>query len=245
MAQYGKGWFRGNAPITDFVVEASAPPDTTAVRYLYLGNGDLTFRDVSESSGLRNSGAQVNDVAVADFDNDGDLDLYLANGVDVANQPDAIYLNDGDGHFSPAGTRLEVPLEYRGSADLVATADFDIDGRLEIVVHNGGGIDPFTGPVNLLRTEGGSGHWLQVDLRPVMGGPTALGTRVALYAGGRVQVRHWDQGQGNRSQDEAILHFGLGDADVVERVEIEWPDGTVRSLTDVQVDTRIRVPVDW
>lgn len=245
MAQYAKGWFRGNEPITDIFVDAQVPPDTTAIRYVFLGNGDLTFHDASNVSGLRGADVPVNDVALADFDNDGDSDLYLATGTGVFNEPDEVYLNDGTGVFVPSDGWLSLPREPRGSADLVAVADFDIDGSLEIVVHNGGGIDPFTGPVNLYRADGIDGHWLQIDLRPLSDGPTALGTRVSVSAGGRTQVRHWTQGQGNRSQDEAVLHFGIGNAEIIDRLEIEWPNGAMRTLTEVAIDQRIRIPVDW
>jgi hypothetical protein len=108
-------------------------------------------------------------VVVLDYDNDGDLDLYVAN----QNQEAALHRNDLDGRGRWIGFRLSGPGE-------------------------------------------------------------AIGARVTVEAGGIVQIREVDGGNGYSSQSDRRLLFGLGGADHVDRVEVRWPDGTVQVLGDVR-----------
>lgn len=243
--QKSRGWFKSNQPITDVSVPNIWQPDTTVTRYIFLGNGDFTFRDASEGSGLQDHWGEVWDAVSGDLNNDGHLDLFIVNGSQVVDQRNDLYLGDGTGCFVQSSVESGIPEGRSGSSDVAVLLDSDRNGSLEILVSQGGGNDPFQGPLDLLRPIEVPGNWLQLDLRQVPGGPSALGARVELVTGGVHQIRWWDQGQSHRSQDEATLHFGLGSAAVVDTLTVFWPDGSARSETGISANQRLRVEVDW
>ncbi|MAE70976.1 MAG: hypothetical protein CME06_10975 [Gemmatimonadetes bacterium] len=226
------GWLRFDSPIDSIeTFELEIDAVTARPNHLYRGNGDLTFSDASFSSGFRDRQLQSRDLALGDLDNDGDLDIFVVNGGIVENLPDGLYLNDGSGRFREVSDGVGIPFQPRGSGESVGISDLDRDGRLEILVLNGGGFRPFVGPQDLFRATTRPGRWLLIALDQEAGDPTPLGSRVDLYAGGRRQVRWYDAGQGNRSQQDAFLHFGLGSATIIDSVVVTWPDGSsVRSI---------------
>jgi hypothetical protein len=159
-----------------------------------------------------------------DYDNDGHLDLFVANGstFQQADDPgllepmvDQLFWNRGadEGFFdvSPiAGEYFAETHVGRGAA----FADYDRDGDVDVIVNNHG-----ERPA-LLRNEGGAGEWLEVSLT---GNP--VGARVRVVAGGSARVR-WLGTQGSYlSQNSPVLHFGLGTAPRADTVEVTWPDG--------------------
>ncbi|HVV99540.1 MAG TPA: CRTAC1 family protein [Planctomycetaceae bacterium] len=101
---------------------------------LYMSRGDGSFDDASKAAGLRSDGKGLG-VAMADFDVDGDLDIYVANDT----VPNFLYLNDGLGHFTEAGVERGVALNDRGRPDGsmgIAVGDFNNDGLPDIWVTN-------------------------------------------------------------------------------------------------------------
>ena len=115
----------------------------------------------------------------------------------------------------------------------MAVADFDRDGRLDLAIQN------LEKPAVLLMGRGEAGHWLQVSLETARGSRDAIGARVIAHTGGRRQLRQVISGSGFLSQSSRVLHFGLGDVDRVEKLEIHWPSGQRETLHDVAADQRI------
>ncbi len=240
------GWLRFDSPI-DSIETFELQINTVSARpnHLLQGNGDLTFSDASARSGFRDRQLQSRDVALGDLDNDGDLDIYVVNGGIVENLPDGLYLNYGMGRFRELSEAVGIPFEPRGSGESVGISDLDRDGQLEILVLNGGGFKPFVGPQRLFRATTRAGRWLLVALDQGAGDPTPLGSRVDLYAGGKRQVRWYDAGQGNRSQEDAFLHFGLGSATSIDSVVVTWPDGSSSRSIDPGTNRTIHFPIEW
>jgi len=177
-----------------------------------------------------------------DFDNDGWLDLFIANGhvyeeVERVTpeihykQINSLFHNDGRGRFvevtRAAGDGFAKPYAGRGAA----FADFDNDGNMDIVVANAGD------PPLLLHNEGGAGnHFLNFKLIGTKSNRDAMGARIRLRAGDLSQVREIYGGGSYLSQSDLRTHFGLGGHTRADTVEVSWPSGAHQSFRDVEAD---------
>lgn len=169
-----------------------------------------------------------------DLDNDGDLDLYVVNGMiaddllhylpggELVERNQALR-NDGVGQFLPVG---DWALDSTRSGRGMSMADFDDDGDLDIVVNN------LNSPAQLFENrlciEGSA---LAIDLRwPDSANPFAIGAIVRLHTDRGVLLRDVRAMSGYLSGDPARLHVGIPAGATVERLEIRWPDGAVSEL---------------
>ncbi|MGH2447309.1 MAG: CRTAC1 family protein [Chloroflexota bacterium] len=175
----------------------------------------------------------------ADFNNDGWLDLYIVAGAmfyENVPQPNELYLNNGDGGFTDVSAASGTNDPGQGRS--VAVADFNNDGNLDMFVAN------YAQPPLLYRNIGGNNgnHWLRLQLEGTESNRDAVGTRVTVHAARmRPQVREVQIGQGLGSCDDKALHFGLGKAESVRVIDIEWPSGKGQRLEHVPVNRVIKV----
>ncbi len=173
-----------------------------------------------------------------DLDNDGHLDLFIANGnshFEYAEE-DVLVRNDGRGNFTDiavdSGPYFHEKYVGRGAT----FGDYDNDGDIDILVIN------LNNPPRLLRNDGGNRqHWLTLDIRRSNGLSTAIGARVTVTAGGIVQTRDVVPVVGYLSQSDPRCHFGLGQATKADLVEIRWPGGQRTELKDVAADQFLTV----
>ena len=237
----------------------------TNTLYRNLGHGQ--FEDVSASSGfgLPSFNLLGFGIVLADFDLDGDLDAYVANGhvfersardtVSRA-QRDLLLAGTGDGRFVDQG--------FEGGADRVgrgaAAADYDGDGDLDVAVqHNGAAPELWHNrtlqPAEALGRAGCACRsayaeqigrrslpyksWLGLDLRGPGGNPQAIGARVTLRHGRRSQVRWVQAGQSYQSSGDRRLLFAPKDASV--ELEVLWPSGHRQLLRDLPVSRYLRL----
>jgi enediyne biosynthesis protein E4 len=107
----------------------------------------------------------------------------------------------------------------------VAVADFNNDGRLDLVMNNNNET-----PVLYLNNLKKSGHSVELKLVGTESNRDAIGACVRLTAGGKTMMRQVEAGSGYASQMMLPLHFGLGKADRIDAVEIRWPSGRVQHL---------------
>lgn len=182
-------------------------------------------------------------VGFADLDQDRDLDIVVANGHIIDNielfkqtttfrQPNEVFENLGEGRFKLAG-ESGLGSIVRSSRGL-SLGDLDGDGDLDLAINNSN--DQAEVWRNL--TSGGGG-WLQVALRRASGDRFAIGSRVTVEAGGRSQWREVRSGTSYESQSSLVLHFGLGDAERVDRLTARWPDGRVQVVEGVPAGHRV------
>jgi hypothetical protein len=174
-------------------------------------------------------------VHFADFDNDGREDLFVANGHlnpgarEIADstsyeQVNRVFRNAGDGRFEDVGRTcgpaLTVSQVGRGSS----AADFDNDGDLDLLIANS------LGPPQLLRNDvAASRSWTLVHLIGSARNSGAIGARVTVTTGGHKQWRERRSSASYLSVNDPRLHFGLGDATKIDRLEVLWPDGSVEA----------------
>lgn len=183
-------------------------------------------------------------VVAGDFDNDMDMDLYLTCTGPVANLPNRLLENDGKGDFrvvSNAGGAIGSQL---GRSDVVACADYDRDGFLDLFVTNGTDpTSPFVadGPHQLFRNLGNDNNWLEIDLEGVVSNRDGIGSRVELAVGSIIQIREQTGGMHRLTQNHQRLHFGLGQNTKVDRITIRWPIGIVQQLNNIEVNQILHI----
>ena len=181
-----------------------------------------------------------------DFDNDGNLDLAIANGHVQDNiqqieknvpyrQTTQLLHNKGgapltfDDVSKSAGAGFSKPVVGRG----MASGDYDNDGKRDLLV-----VDSEGEPV-LLRNESTAGNWL--GLRVLTGGRDAYGALVTVTVGGKKLVRHVHADGSYMSSSDPRIHVGLGTAQKPDSVEIRWSSGKKTALTDVPAGKYITV----
>jgi hypothetical protein len=210
---------------------------------LYRNRGDGSFSESSFGSGIgaASMGFLGWGAGFLDYDNDGDDDLFVANGHVYPQlrtgegigtsyaQQNQLFENVGAGRFVDLSERSGPGLAVRKSSRGAAFGDLDDDGDVDILVAN---IDDTP---SLLRNDGGNrGRHLTVQLLDPKGANRfAVGARVRLRMGSRFQVREVRSGTGYLSQDDLRLHFGLGDATSAEELSVRWPDGEEEIFRDV------------
>ncbi|MFQ5745135.1 MAG: CRTAC1 family protein [Acidobacteriota bacterium] len=215
----------------------------------YLNVGDGLFTDQTASAGLSKITYFYLGWATrfADFDNDGDQDLFAANGhiypgVDGSDlktsyrQRNQVYWNQGDGSLEEVKLAAEDGLSEIESSRGAAFGDVDNDGDTDVVVVN---ID---GPPSLLRNEvGDQKHWVEFLLVGRTSNRNAIGARLTLDAGSRLQVQEVRPSGSYLSSSDRRVHFGLGSSAHIHRLRIRWPDGDEQELTDLAADRLYRI----
>jgi len=261
---------------------------------LWLNQGNGAFVDGAAAAGLDNAWNEMG-VALGDYDNDGDPDLYVTN-ITRFGRHNLLYRNDST-PGAPAFVDVSVALEVQdtfwgwgatfldadrdGWLDVAATNGFQSAGWFDdpsrLFLNPGAGGGPFLdvseaagfddtdygtslvaldfdrdgdldllqacalgGPLRLLENEvtGPTAAHGYLVVKPRMHGPNrrAIGARVRIEAGGLNMMRVLTAGTSSMGQEPAEAFFGLGMSAVVDRVRVEWPDGTATEVTDVAID---------
>ena len=210
---------------------------------LLTNDGGNTFRDAAGDVGVaygefRRQQRVSWGAVFFDYDNDGHEDLYVASGfldtddINRREQPNLLFRNDGAGGFADVSG-------VSGAADWgtgrgVAYADFDRDGCLDLFLVNMGRSAARGEPARLYHNRCvWDNNWLVVETVGTTSNRDGIGARITLTAGGRTQIREVAAGASNSSQNMLPVHFGLGQAAVVDEITVRWPSGAVQTLRDV------------
>ncbi|MEW6233802.1 MAG: CRTAC1 family protein [Candidatus Omnitrophota bacterium] len=199
----------------------------------------LFFTDVSDEFGLGQISLDMVgwSTSFVDFDNDGLLDLWVSNGNTLEDPNDSSQLlpqrfflfrqRPDKGFIEIARSSCDYfakPLVTRGGA----YADVNNDGKMDIVIQQHG-----SSPLLFLNKTQNKNNWIQLELRQQSVNIFALGARVAVRTREGIQTQQVGSQGSYLSQNQTILHFGIGTESVIEEIIIHWPDGTVERIDQV------------
>ena len=219
------------------------------VNTLYQNQGNGIFIDNTYAAGL---GGIIRpylgwSTGFFDYDNDGDLDIFVANGhiypqLNTINdgltypQANLLYRND-TGYYR----NVEQPLGWEAKKVTRAAAllDYDNDGDQDIFVVNQRPVNDMTyrgGVVGskLYRNESANkNNWLKIKLKGNQSTTRGLGSRIRITCGDLNMIREIDGGSSHASQNTSIVHFGLGENEKIDSLIVSWPGGKKQYLTDI------------
>jgi hypothetical protein len=237
---------------------------------LQLNNGDGTFSEIGQLAGVSNTDWSWAPL-LADFDNDGWKDLFVSNGYlrDYTNRdfvsyyadqrikeqrgeqsdalldiiakmestktPNYIFRNNGDLTFTKKSTDW-------GFDELVLTngavhADLDLDGDLDLVLNN------VNAPARIYENQVANGHYLKVSLNGKGSNRHAVGAKVTLEANGQTLMQEFMPSRGFQSAMHVPLHFGVGETQTIDKLTVQWPDGTMTVLRNIPADQTLTVNI--
>ncbi len=209
---------------------------------LYENDGRGGFTDVSVRAGTR-VGYWGWGSCFADFDNDGNLDLFHVNGwnsvmLDASEfraDPSRLFMSNGDGTFVERSSEFGLNDTEQGRG--VVCFDADRDGDIDIFVANNR-----TSPSFYVNEGTGLNNYLEIVLRGAPPNTQGIGARVTvIMGGGEQQIREIRAGGNFVSQNPAEAHFGLGGEQTVD-VSVRWPDGNLTVLENVAANQVLVIP---
>jgi len=214
---------------------------------LYRNNGKGEFEDSTARAGLIGERRFSSwGTGLVDLDNDGYPDIFVVSGTVApelekvyakypARNPRFIFRNQGDGTFVELGDETGPAIASRHISRGCAFGDFDNDGDLDILIMNR------NEPPSLLRNDAPSGnHWLKVRLEGVQSNRSAIGSRVLLRYGGKMQAQCVTSQSSYLSSNDPRLHFGLGKAAATD-IEVHWPTGKSENFSSITADQLITI----
>jgi len=213
---------------------------------LFKNRGNGKFEEVSGSANMETFWPWG--VATGDFDNDGHEDVFMPSGMGYPFYywPNQLMMNNGNETFCERGRELGIEPPVRGmylderiggdracrSSRSAAVADFDGDGRLDIVTNN------FNDQPYYFRNKLPARNYLAFRLRGTKSNRDAIGAVVTLHLGKEIMVRQVAPAGGFLSQSSHDVHFGLGDRSHVDQVRIRWPSGIVTVIANPAINRR-------
>ena len=212
------------------------PGDSTG--HLWKNNGPTNwdFTDYFAGSGIRNS--EIGSApSWADYDNDGDLDLYWVNLYGYPYGYGWLYRNEGNDSFTDV--TIEAGLHHYQRKNYALWADLNEDGFLDIFIPRYDGSNYYY--EFWINNAANSNHWLQIDLEGVNSSKEGIGARINLFAGNLRVVREvlHNGGHGYGSPFVARQHFGLGTNPLIDSLTIRWSSQINEVYYNVPVDTII------
>jgi hypothetical protein len=210
---------------------------------LYHSEGRLNFADISHAAKL----AAISYPYVGwgtkffDYDNDGWLDLFIANGhvypqLENYRQRKLVHKNNRNGTFTEVGEQLGAPLVEKRASRGVAFGDIDNDGDVDLVIAD------LDGPAQLLRNDGGNiNNSVLIKTVGVKSNRDGIGARVKIVSGDLAQMDEVRSGGSYMSQSDLRLHFGLEKRTKIDLIEIRWPSGAIDRVTNASVNKILTV----
>jgi len=201
---------------------------------LYINSGKAVFNDLGQSAGVHRYGNLVGwGCGFFDPDNDGRPDIFYVNGhvypeldrvqANIAyRQPRVLYRNLGNGKFEDVSAELSSVVTTPSTGRGCAFGDFNNDGAVDILINNQNST-----PSLLCCETANHNRWINLKLEGTKSNRSAIGARVVCEAGALRQINEVRSGGSYISQNDLRIHFGLGEAHVVDLLQVNWPSGAV------------------
>jgi len=196
--------------------------------YENLGSPDWGFIDRRADAGIKYE-ETLSDPLWADFDKDGDLDLYITSIYE--GRKSFLYENLGNGKFKDI-TYLSGTRAFNGWG--CAASDFDNDGDVDLFVASGSG-------VHIFENKGNENNYLEVKVIGTKSNSSGIGARITVKQGNKIQIREVQGGKGTTSQNSFVQFFGFGSDNTPVDVQVKFPNGIKKHLSNVKLNQRIEI----
>jgi hypothetical protein len=214
---------------------------------LYRNNGKGEFDEATGPAGFGSERRFISwGTGIIDFDNDGYPDILVVTGTVYpelekvyakypALSPRLMYRNHGNGKFIQMGDEAGPGISAKHTSRGCAFGDFDNDGDIDMVIMNR------NEPPSLIRNDAPSGnHWLKVRLEGTKSNRSALGSRVIVHYGDKVQAQCLTSQSSFLSSNDPRLHFGLGKV-TTANLEVYWPNGASDKFSGIAADQLVTI----
>lgn len=234
---YGPSWGDyDNDGDTDLYVANSALP---LANFFYSNNGDGSFTRITDGEIVTNEDQTWNS-SWADYDNDGDLDQFVTEFVWGSFGRNQLFENNGDGTFTQIAVGTNCLVTDLGKYFGPAWGDYDRDGDLDVYITQ---IQDANN--SLFRNDGNGNNWFVVKCVGTSSNVSAIGTKVRLKAtisGNPVwQLREISPAASYCVHHALNAHFGLGDADIIDSIIVQWPSGLEETLLSVSINQYLTI----
>jgi len=269
---YASSWidYDNDGDVDLFISKCNGGGAAASARYneLHRNNGDGTFTDVSVASGLYDP-VQTWSSAWGDYDNDGDLDVFVGASSFIDGQH-KLMTNNNDGTFtdSTSGCGLDT---FAGTSTEHITHDFDNDGYLDIFtanntmmlnnqdltfsavnvgfsvgavgdLNNDGFLDVYNSNNFIYYNDTNSNNWIKINTQGVQSNSNGIGARVEVHTTNLgTQIRDVITGNGFRHMSSLTTHFGLGTETAIIKVVIKWPSGIIDEIINPNINETLNV----
>ncbi len=225
--------FNGDGLLDIFISD-----DNYCSLYENLGNG--LFNDKSYASGISVASGQFVgwSSSFLDYDNDGDPDIFKTNGElkHKYGQEDQLFENIDAGKFKDVSVERGQYFQEEHVGRGACLGDYDNDGDIDIYIVNLDSHGMF-----IRNNKGNQNNWLTLNLVGHSSNKDGIGSRIKLYAGGKMQTAQKKSTTGYLSQNDSRIHFGLLKNEIVEKIEIKWPSGKLQILDNIKVNQILTV----
>ena len=228
-----------NALYRNLLVESGSqnPPTSKQIRFV-----DESYSAMLAEVGIKQIGWGT---TLFDYDNDGDLDIFVTNGSTFQElkqpevlipQVDALFSNNGDGTFTDVSESTGITALPTRVGRGATFGDYDNDGDVDIFIVNN------HAPPTLLRNDGGNrNNWLHVELVGIGGNQNAIGAKIQLKTADQTQIREIYAGDSYMSANSFVVEFGVGSATQIETLRVTWLNGDTQARHNIPINQRVRV----
>jgi hypothetical protein len=218
---------------------------------VYQNNKDETFRDTAHTQGVAQATRLLSGWGLKyfDYDNDGEIDLFLANGhpddmIDQYSQqvkykePLLVFHHEADGKLHNVSEQAGPVFQKTFPARGLAVGDYNNDGAIDVLICQNGGA-----PILLKNNIGKSNNWLGIRLEGTNCNRDAIGSRICWTAAGKKRMRLKNNGSSYLSSHDPREVLGIGKAEKIEQLEIHWaaPSRQVDRFADVPINRYVRI----
>jgi hypothetical protein len=207
---------------------------------LYQNKGNGVFSDMSHPSGIAiASGQHVGWASTfLDYDNDGDLDIFKVNGEfkHLYGQEDQLFEQVQNGKFEEVSVERGAYFKEEKVGRGACFGDYDNDGDIDaylVNLHDKG--------ILLRNNKGNENNWLLIHLQGNTSNRDGIGAKLRLEIAGKTVTSHKQSASGYLSQNDPRLHFGLGDHEMVNKIEVRWPSGKSQVLENIQAGQVLKI----